>query len=517
MLEAREARQLLQLHRKDLSPAPPRSLCPFDLVDRGWIADHSWPMAKRSGRRSRCDVRARLVLGALALVAGIFGALPSLALADRFVTADYTGTWDEAFVYQPSNPSDWQQSMHFVWDERVTARVGASTMIVTVRSRRLSIGGTFDSTFAPPNQARNCRGTFSVRSGAIKRGFFPLSLAMAGSRLNIVARAPLNGQFAQSSGTGDCAVAPNQSIGTAGSTPTSNSARAAVRVVLLGLRRRSYTKTLDTFDANPDGTKQVSVHGTFRAATSGKRQPRLPPLPPLVTPARVQAKRNALKALRASVEQALYPCSAGLAGGALLGAGPAAAPAGLVLLATGKPLCDALFKTIIDEDQTVKDPPRNDYFEVARVAAVQSRAASCSRFSGSTGTFCRELAAAGANVVSAFDRTRAIAAAIKTTVSRDTAAARARNQAAVNLQEQTLAKLGPQLSDALKAESTAAGAFQSLLRSRGLSVRVSVAQFKRDSKRLLRRVARHGVSAKTLKRLARPALRPRRFDPIAAL
>src|SRR3977135_4257804 len=122
-------------------------------------------MVKRSGRRGRCDVRARLILRALALVAVMFGALPSLALADRFVTADYTGTWDEAFVYQPSNPSDWQQSMHFVWDERVTARVGASTMIVTVRSTRLSIGGTFDSTFAPPNEARNCRGTFSVRSG----------------------------------------------------------------------------------------------------------------------------------------------------------------------------------------------------------------------------------------------------------------------------------------------------------------------------------------------------------------
>jgi hypothetical protein len=119
--------------------------------------------------------------------------------------------------------------------------------------------------------------------------------------------------------------------------------------------------------------------------------------------------------------------------------------------------------------------------------------------------------------VSAFDRTEAIAAAIETTVSRDTAAARARNQAAVTLQEQALVKLAPQLSAALKAESPAGGAFESILRSRGLSVRVSVAQFKRDAKRLLRRVARHGVSAKTLKRLARPALRPRRFDPIAAL
>jgi hypothetical protein len=474
-------------------------------------------MAKRSGRLSRFDVRPRLVLGALALVAVMFGALPSLALADRFVTADYTGTWDEAFVYQPNNPSDWQQSMHFVWDERVTARVGATTKIVTVRSRRLSIGGTFNSTFAPPNEARNCRGTFSVRPGAIKGGFFPLRLAMAGSRLNIVARAPLNGQVTQSSGTGDCAVAPNQGIGTAGSTPTSKSAAAGVPVFLLRLNRRSYTKTFNTLDVNPDGTKQVSVSATFRAATSGKRRPRLPPLPPLVTPARVQAKRNALKALRASVEQALYPCSVGLAGGALLGAGPAAAPAGLVLLATGKPLCDALFKTIIDEDRTVKDPPRNDYFEVARVAAVRPRAASCSRFSGSTGTFCRELAAAAANVVSAFDRTEAIAAAIETTVSRDTAAARARNQAAVTLQEQALAKLGPQFGAALKSESTASGALQSVLRSRGLSLRVSVAQFKRDAKRLLRKVARHGVSAKTLKRLARPALRPRRFDPIAAL
>ena len=50
--------------------------------------------------------------------------------------------------------------------------------------------------------------------------------------------------------------------------------------------------------------------------------PKLPPLPPLATPVRDQAKRTALQAMRMTVVQALYPCSVGGAGLALVAAGP---------------------------------------------------------------------------------------------------------------------------------------------------------------------------------------------------
>src|SRR5437588_8752565 len=96
---------------------------------------------------SRRRIRGLFFVGALA---GVLGAVPARALADGFVTADYSGTWDEAYVYDPSNPAVWQQSMHFVWNELLTAHVGGNPTIVTVRSMKLTITGTFTSTWAPP-------------------------------------------------------------------------------------------------------------------------------------------------------------------------------------------------------------------------------------------------------------------------------------------------------------------------------------------------------------------------------
>jgi hypothetical protein len=110
------------------------------------------------------------------------GAAPARALADGFglVTADYSGTWDETFVEDPSNPSSWQQSMHFVWDEQLTAHVGGNPTIVTILSMRLTTSGTFRSTYAPPHQAMNCNARFAVRKG----GLFPLFLSASGSVAN---------------------------------------------------------------------------------------------------------------------------------------------------------------------------------------------------------------------------------------------------------------------------------------------------------------------------------------------
>jgi hypothetical protein len=469
---------------------------------------------------SRRRIRGLFVSGALALV---FSAVPARALADGFVTADYSGTWDEAFVYQPSNPSVWQESMRFVWDERETARVGGGSpsafATVRVLSRTLTITGTITATLAPPNQAMSCTGKYSIRLG----GRFPLTIT-AGSfsnpLLTIFTIAPLSGMFSQAGGTGFCTYPVNGSAMTAGGVPGRNFGVPLTPLFSFKLNRRMYTKSYKTFDINPDGTKQIAVSAVFRAATNGNRPPALPPLPPLATPVRDQAKRNALNAMRTSVFQALYPCGVGVGVGlTLLAGGPAGVAAGLVLAGTGSPLCLAQVKTITDEHATYRDPPRNDYFVVARVAALHgfaSRSASCSQFSASTKAFCLKAAAAAANLLAAVRQTGALAGAIQTTVSRDTAAANAHNQAAVNLQEQALTSLSSRFAAARRAQASAGAGLQAALGSGGVSVRISVAQFKRDTKSLLTAVARRGVRAVTLRKLARTALRPRLFDPIAA-
>lgn len=251
---------------------------------------------------------------------------------------------------------------------------------------------------------------------------------------------------------------------------------------------------------------------------NGNGPPTLPPLPPLDTPVRDLSKRNALNGLRVTVVQSIYPCGVGLAGITLLGAGPAGAAAGTVMGGLGAPLCRAFVKTITDEDETYSDPPRNDYLTVAKVPAASRlapRATGCASFSGSTRSFCLRVSTAAANLLTAVQHTQALTAAIKLTVGRDTAAAAARNQTAVNLQEQALQTLSAQLASARRAQTSAGSGLQAALATGPVSVRVTVPQFKRDAQRLLAAISRAGVSAATLRTLASAALRPRRFDPIA--
>jgi hypothetical protein len=468
---------------------------------------------RRAGR-----IRKLLLIGTLALV---LGAAPARALADGFVTADYAGTWDEAFVDQPGNPAFWQQSMHFVWDEQLTAHVGGNPTIVTILSRTLTIKGMFRSTYAPPRQAMSCSAMFAVRKG----GLFPLLLTASGSVANPVldfaAIAPRQGRYAQLNGAGDCTFPANGGAGAGGSTATSHFERALAPMFSFRLNRpsRKFTpKTIKTFDFNPDGTKQIAVSAVFRAAMNGNRPPPLPPLPPLDTPVRDVSKRNALNGLRVTVVQSIYPCGVGLAGITLLGAGPAGAAAGAVMGGLGVPLCRAFVKTITDEDATYLDPPRSDYLTVATVAAprrLAPRASGCTSFSGSTTGFCLRVSTAGANLLAAVRHTQALTAAIKVTVGRDTAAAAARSQAAVNLQEQALRNLSSGLASARRAQSTAGAALESALATGPVSVRITVPQFTRDATRLLSAISRAGVSAAKLRKLTSAALRPRRFDPIA--
>jgi hypothetical protein len=182
--------------------------------------------------------------------------------------------------------------MQFVWDERETAHVTSTG--VNVLSRALRISGTIRATYAPPNQASDCSGAFSVRPG----GGFPMDIGSDFANdpmITVGGIAPLRGVYSQSSGSGDCGYPSNGVASTAGSVPTQNFAMALTTGITFRLSRPSSTKTIETFDVNPDGTKQITVNATFRAATDANRPPPLPSVPPLSTPGRAVAKRNALK------------------------------------------------------------------------------------------------------------------------------------------------------------------------------------------------------------------------------
>ena len=413
------------------------------------------------GPRRAGWIRGLLPIGALVLA---LGAAPARALADGYVNADYSGTWDEAYV-EPSNPASNTQSMHFVWDELETAHVFGGTSggvtAVKVLSRKLTVTGTISQQYGPVNAQYNCSGTFSLRP----KGQFPLSV-LAGTTSNpsieVSAIVPLRGIYSQTTAGGLCTYPVNGEAGiSSGLLRTNNFTTALTPLFTFNLNRRSYRRTFKTLDLAVGGNAQTAVNAVFRAATNATHPPNLPPPPPLPTPVRDQIKRNALRALRQSVVQALYPCGVGAA---------------------------------------------------SRLAL---RATTCSRFSGARGALCTRVGAAAAGLLSAVRHAEVIAVAIEATIGRDTAAAAAYNQAAVNLQEQALQTLATQFSAARRTQSNAGSALAAALRTGPVTVRVSVAQFKRDEQALLTAVGHRGVSAATLHALASAALHPRRLDPIA--
>jgi hypothetical protein len=214
-------------------------------------------------------------------VLGTFGVvfliLAGRALADGYITADYSGTWDEAFVRDLSNPAADTESMHFVWDERETAHVfgGTPSAFATVKvlSRKLTITGTMTKSYAPPNAALSCSGSFSIRPG----GKFPLFVSagfFSNPLMSNSAIVPLGGDYSQSNGPPNCSYPVNGSAGiTEGPLRTTNYTVPLTPLFEFKLSRRQYKKTFKTLDLSTDGTYQVAVHATFRAATSASKPP----------------------------------------------------------------------------------------------------------------------------------------------------------------------------------------------------------------------------------------------------
>lgn len=187
-----------------------------------------------------------------------------------YVTARYSGTWDESFVYDPSDPATWQESMHFAWDEQAVAQAGrpypASPRVL---SRTLTIGGSKRSTYAPPNAFKDCSATFSVKPHhkwplAILSGPGPKAGVL---HLNVSAIAPLDlTEFAATSGTGDCAT-----IRTPASPPTSSWQAALTPLADFRSTRHRYERSFDTTDGSLAQGGTIVVHATLVATTSHTR------------------------------------------------------------------------------------------------------------------------------------------------------------------------------------------------------------------------------------------------------
>jgi hypothetical protein len=420
-----------------------------------------------------------------ALTAALVLALaPAVAHADDWVTVQYKGTVDETFIYQPSDPSVWQSTLHFAWDEREVFRLTGSDQVKS-EGPQLTITGKQSAIYAPPNTNQNCSFSIAPRTPLAKGQLSPLRAVWHGTELiGGSAIMPITGSYAMS--TGATPMAPSCEIPKTGGAGVVNQFPDAVAAIFgeaevanvnAKLGGPTVTRHFDGDGVTPDGRNAASLHATLTLSNSARKPPSTGGTPPRsFTPARKQAKLNALDALKDTMQRALYPCGVGAGvGTALIAAGPVGLAVGGTMSALGTPLCLSYLKAIKDEADTVADPPKPGYRTAAKIQTVHAPAAKlpacpASQGTGSPGAVCAQLQPAGQTLLRTTRATEAAATAIDTTISRETAALKAGDRKATALQDRTLTTLGRSFAARRRAEGAAAKGVAQILRGAGLNV-----------------------------------------------
>jgi hypothetical protein len=194
---------------------------------------------------------------------------------------------------------------------------------------------------------------------------------------------------------------------------------------------------------------------------------------PKRTRAQVQAKFNALNALKQSAGAALYPCGLVVLGTTLVVGGPVGIAVGGVLIGSGQGMCVYYYVTMLSEARTVGDPPRADYERVAaagRTTAVGRSLPSCGQWHGAVLGACQRARSAAAKLLAAAGDTANAARAIELTISRESGAQRAHDGRAVARQNGALIDLSRQFEARRRAERAAGDAFAKVIRQAGDSV-----------------------------------------------
>lgn len=411
----------------------------------------------------------------------LVGAAPARAALsnDGTATVEYSGKLAQAYVAQQSDPALQQGKVTFTWDETATfALSGRAEHAETGRlvSWKLTVSGGYQQTFAPPNQGLDCTSTFSLRPGARN----PISVFYNDGAIGVTAIEPTGGQFVQSS-TSDprshCYVDPD---GAVGFVPPDSTIRASEDVLLAKATVRvpsnpySHTFAADGSGVEQDGSQVTqSLRGILQVTTNGQTSP--PPKQRL-TPAEIQAKMNALQALKQTLPAALYPCVTLAAGTTLLAPTPLGLAVGGALVAIAGKVCADYYRTILAEIDTVKDPPRSDFDVLAAAGTVAAAAAPARRL----------LAAARA--------TRSAAEAIALTLARESGARRAHNRAAAARQDRQLKKLNVLFGRRRATEVAAGRALALQFRASGSDPRLSAAQVRAAQSTLLRGLLAHGLN-----------------------
>ena len=473
-------------------------------------------------------------MGATFAAAGLVAV--SAHAADPSVTVTYKGTLTEKYVAKTSDPGDFETELTLEWEEKAT---DDAVTYEPISAPSFSISGTLTLTSAHEHP-KSCSGKLSTRPGPY--GNAPAGYLADGS-VTIAAVLPANGKYVQSDGGEECAIAPNEGVGVGGPGVTDPEFTAAsAPTVSFPESQPSYSHTFTVAHAvhrelAPNGKEEsentLSLSATLSATTSvltrhqssepgggspggggGKPTGGKPPLPPGKTldKAKQQARRDLPDALREAWGAHGLQSLTALSGAPLLTVadelGQSAAP-----LAGN----DATTR-VLDDLRIIDDPPRADVFVLAGAAPAKAPALpACGQAEQARRSWCARLSDALTRLLVADGNATAADTAIEQTVSRASAARHARNATALTLQEGHIPGLEQTLATALAAKRRAAGPVRTLLREARPRWLLSRAQAAAGIGWLKRRLTHKGVSAATLTRLARGALKPARTEVLTLL
>jgi hypothetical protein len=233
------------------------------------------------------------------------------------------------------------------------------------------------------------------------------------------------------------------------------------------------------------------------------------------TPRNLDKRKDiAASDLKPAAKDAIVPCTAvalgsvagAMRGGVLTGLakrGDASSPeslpdAGDALGSAWRDLCDQAIARIHHDYKTANDPPVDDWHTFARLAKAKKQPkAGCARKHGRAKALCR-LRADQAAALAAAKRAGTAAAAIETTVDRETAALAAGSATVAGQQNETAAALGKQFDAAVVELSKAEASRTKHLKALGLKLAPGKAATKKGQALILKRLAPAGITRAAL-------------------
>ena len=135
---------------------------------------------------------------------------------DGSLAIDYGGTFRETAVLRDAQGAQVASGfLGYKWHLSETVAVyGFDTGVVrsvVTSGPALTLSGEVHEVWAPPNQVKSCDGVLSPRRGARLSGLItaPIPNGAGAKRVQLVVLSPVNGDYAQSSGSGDCRTEPS--------------------------------------------------------------------------------------------------------------------------------------------------------------------------------------------------------------------------------------------------------------------------------------------------------------------